>query len=175
MTIVLEKIAMENFTSRMGRTIDKNTLVGVHWNAHQDCWSIVKFNSRHSVGHVLGYCQEITLRDCTTHIDKSKQKKVREGTAKDRHAFIVGYIEDLKFEDLQNKIFYAPKMVDNFVDATMFFEFEEVDYIEHADRVSLMHNGKPVVKYENNPCGCKNTESEFYQDHGCCEYCYYIG
>jgi hypothetical protein len=29
-----------------------------------------------------------------------------------------------------------------------------------------------VVKSE--PCNCKNTKSKFYQDHGCCEYCFYL-
>lgn len=181
MTIVLEKIAMENFVSRMGRTIDKNTLVGVHWNAHKNCWSIVGMKSRHGVGLVLGYCQEITLRDVTTHIDKSKQKNVVESGTKDRHAFIVGYIEDLKFENLEWSMYYSPKHVENFVDANIWFEFQEKDFIKHADRVSLMHDGKPVVKYYNNPCSCKREElagedcSKFYSDHGACEWCVYVG
>lgn len=141
----------EKFTSRMGRTIDKNTLVGVHWNAHQNVWSIVQFKSRHSVGLVLGYASEITLRDVTTHIDKSKQKKVLNSPtqAKDRHAFMVGYIEDLEFEELEKNIYYKPQAVKDFVDAEKFFN-GTVEYMEHADRVSMKYNferNHPVVKY----------------------------
>jgi hypothetical protein len=181
-TITLEKIAMENFESRMGRTIDKNTLVGVHWNAHKKCWSIVAMKSRKSVGLVLGYCQEITLRDVTTHIDKSKQKKVIETGTKDRHAFIVGYIEDLVFEKLENNIYYNPKKVESFVDADILFEHNEKEFIKHVDKVSMMHDGKkPVVTYYENPCSCKEEEeaeencSRFYNDHGVCEWCFYVG
>lgn len=31
------------------------------------------------------------------------------------------------------------------------------------------------VKNNESMCGCDNEESKFYQDHGCCEYCYYVG
>jgi hypothetical protein len=152
MTIKLEKIAMENFESRMGRTIDKEMLVGVHWNAHKKIWSIVQMKSRHSVGLVLGYASEVTLRDVTTHIDKSKQKKVLESPtqAKDRHAFIVGYIEDLKFESLEKNIYYKPQCVKDFVDAEAWFKHGEKKFIENVSRASLKWNHEknhPVVKY----------------------------
>lgn len=139
----------EKFVSRMGRTIDEKTLVGVHWNAHQQVWSIVQFKSRHSVGLVLGYASEITLRDVTTHIDKSKQKKVIESGTKDRHAFIVGYIEDLEFMELEKNMYYKPQAVKDFVDAEKFFN-GTVEYIDHVERVSLTFNfekNHPIVKY----------------------------
>jgi hypothetical protein len=150
----MTKINMEKFISRLDRTIDENTLVGVHWNAHQKIWSIVAFKSRHSVGLVLGYAKEITLRDCTTHIDKAKQKKVLESPtgAKDRHAFIVGYIDSLEFEDLEKNIYYKPQRVKDFVDAETYFTTGEKRYIEHASRISLKwdyENNCPVVKYND--------------------------
>jgi hypothetical protein len=30
------------------------------------------------------------------------------------------------------------------------------------------------LKNEEKPCACDNEESKFYQDHGCCEYCFYL-
>lgn len=148
----IKKINIEQFESREGRNIDKNSLVGVHWNSHKNCWSIVSMKSRHTTGLVLGYCQEITLRDVTTHIDKSKQKKVLASPtqAKDRHAFMVGYIEDLEFEALEKNIYYKPQCVSNFVDAEAWFKHGKAEYIENVDRVSLKWNQEknhPVVQY----------------------------
>ena len=145
-------IAEKNFTPRLGRTLDKNTLVGVHWNAHKNCWSIVAMKSRKTVGLVLGYCQEITLRDVTAHIDKSKQKKVLESPtqAKDRHAFMVGYIEELGYTELEKNIYYKPQAVKSFVDAETWFTKGEASYIEHVKSVSMKWNWEknhPVVKY----------------------------
>jgi len=139
----------EKFTSRMGRTVEKNMLVGVHWNAHKNCWSIVQFKSRHAVGLVLGYAENITLRDCTTHIDKSKQKKVRVTEKKDRHAFIVGYVESFEPEGLDNQLYYNPHQLDNFVDRKNYSETQEKKYLENMSRVSLDHwkNLYPVVRY----------------------------
>lgn len=28
---------------------------------------------------------------------------------------------------------------------------------------------------KNPNCSCHNTKARFYQDHGCCEYCHFIG
>lgn len=28
---------------------------------------------------------------------------------------------------------------------------------------------------KNDDCSCDNTESDFFQAHGCCEYCFFIG
>ncbi len=147
---------MEKFTSRYGRTIDKETLVGVHWNAHKKVWSIVEMKSRKTVGLVRGYASQVTLRDVTTHIDKSKQRMVVKYGTKDRHAFLVGYIEDLEFESLEKNIYYNPKMVKNFVDAQEFMsnlkqlKTCEVPHIEHVSRASLdfdFNKNRPVVTY----------------------------
>jgi hypothetical protein len=107
-------------------------------------------NSRHSVGLVLGYAPQVTLQNVTTHIDKSKQKKVLESGKKDRHAFMVGYIESLDFETLDKNIYYSPRKVENFVDANVFFGSGEKKYIDHVKRVSMDYNfdkNHPVVKY----------------------------
>lgn len=141
---------IELFQSREGRTIDQETLVGVHWNAHKNCWSIVGMKSRHTTALVLGYCQEITLRDVTTHIDKSKQKKVIELGKKDRHAFMVGYIEALEFEALEKSAYYSPKNVCDFVDAETYFKQGQAEQLGHVERASLKWNSeanRPEVQY----------------------------
>lgn len=145
-----KKINIAHFESREGRQIDNETLVGVHWNAHKNCWSIVSMKSRHTTGLVLGYCREITLRDVTTHIDKSKQKKVIESGKKDRHAFIVGYIEDLEFEAQEKNLYYSPKKVTDFVDAEKFFKYGTAEQLGSVNRASLKwnyENNHPVVQY----------------------------
>lgn len=138
------------FTSRMGREIDQEKLVGVHWNAHKKVWSIVQMKSRHTTGLVLGYASQVTLRDVTTHIDNSKQKTVIATGKKDRHAFMVGYLENLSYEALEKNIYYSPKQVKDFVDAETFFKCGEVNYIDNVERVSMDFNfekNHPVVKY----------------------------
>lgn len=143
---------IEKFTAREGRKIDGKTLVGVHWNAHKKCWSIVGMKSRKTTALVLGYCDEITLRDVTTHIDKSKQRKVIESPtgAKDRHAFMVGYIEDLEATHNGKPVYYKPQCVSDFVDAEAYFKNGEVKFIDRADSVSLSWDkskNRPVVTY----------------------------
>lgn len=171
----------EKFVSREGRTIHSKMLVGVHWNAHKKVWSIVRMNSRKNVGLVLGYADEVTLRDVTTHIDKAKQKKVLNSptNAKDRHAFMVGYIESLEYEALERPIYYKPQQVKNFVDAENFFKHGLVSYIEHEERVSLKwdeKNNRPCVTYNGHPeCSCDDEDSKFYQEHGACEWCTFVG
>jgi hypothetical protein len=141
---------MSKFTSRDERIIHSNMLVGVHWNAHQKVWSIVRMNSRHSTGLVLGYASQVTLRDVTTHIDNTKQKKVIETGTKDRHAFMVGYIENFNSEVLERFAYYNPKQVKDFVDFERFFN-GEVEHIESAEYVSLDFNfeqNRPSVMYQ---------------------------
>jgi hypothetical protein len=141
---------MSKFTSYNERKIHSNMLVGVHWNARKKVWSIVRMNSRHSVGLVLGYASQVTLRDVTTHIDKIKQNSVIETGAKDRHAFMVGYIENFNSETLERFAYYNPKQVKDFVDLEKFFN-GEVEHIESAEYVSLDFNfeqNRPVVMYQ---------------------------
>lgn len=143
-------VTNKNFTPRMGRTLDQETLVGVHWNAHKKVWSIVAMKSRKTVGLVLGYASEVTLRDVTTHIDKTKRKKVLESGVKDRHAFIVGYVESLEFVELEKDIYYKPQCVTDFVDAEAWMKEKKAQYIERVERASLKWNtekNRPVVKY----------------------------
>lgn len=136
------------FESRLGRTVEKNTLVGVHWNAHRSCWSIVQMKSRNTIGLVIGYADNLTLTDCTVKIDKSKQKNVRDSGVKDRHAFIVGRFENFNVEAPEKKLYYNPHKLDSFVDAEQ-FECGNVEYLAHMDRVNFDSWKKlyPVVRY----------------------------
>lgn len=141
-----------NFISKDERKLHSKMLVGVHWNAHKNVWSIVRMNSRKSVGLVLGYAPFVTLKDVTTHIDKTKQKKVIDSGVKDRHAFLVGYVDSLTYEALEKNIYYNPKQVENFVDADKFIMCEEKKYIGKVSKASLSFNfnkNRPVVTYND--------------------------
>lgn len=155
--IKLDKLNVEGFTPKEGQAIQihKGMLVGVHVNSHQNCLSIVAMKSqksRHSVGLVLGYAQSITLSDCTTHIEKSKQKKVKMLGKKDRHAYIVGYVQDFNAVTLEKGIYYKPEHVDNFVDAQSYFQNGEILEIGSVRSVNLQvcpNSGKPQVTYQS--------------------------
>lgn len=129
------------FQPKEERTIERGCLVGVHWNSHRNMWSIVGMKSRKSIGVVLGYCEEITLQDVTFHIEKSKQTKVREYGAKDRHAFVVGKLVNFTFEDMDGELYYNPFKVDNFVCKS------DYKHKESVEAVSLKFEQKPIVKY----------------------------
>jgi len=142
---------MYDLISRNGRILEKGQLVGVHWNSHKNVYSIVEFKSRNTAGLVIGYAMSVTLLNCTFKIDRSKQKAVREKNRKDRHAFIVGYIEDInQKKELSNKIYYNPYKVDSFVDKDL-FEKGEIKYLSRIKRVHMnsdFQNNKPDVTYE---------------------------
>lgn len=146
MTTLLTKFSdseLELFTPRFDRTIERGCLVGVHWNKHQEVWSIVAMKSRKSIGLVVGYADEITLKNVTFHIEKSKQAKVRELGSKDRHAFVVGEIVSFTATALQGveELYYNPFKVDTFVDKANGIVMESVE------AVSMTFDQKPVVKY----------------------------
>lgn len=142
---------MKGFVSRNGRILKKGQLVGVHWNSHKEVYSIVEFKSRNTAGLVIGYASSVTLINCTVKIDSSKQKTVREKNRKDRHAFIVGYVEDInQKKELTKKIYYNPYKVDSFVDKDL-FEKGEVKPLSRLKRVHMnsnFQNNKPYVTYE---------------------------
>jgi len=142
---------MYDFISRNGRILEKGQLVGIHWNSHKNVYSIVEFKSRNTAGLVIGYAMSVTLLNCTVKIDKSKQKTVREKNRKDRHAFIVGYVEDInQKEELTNKIYYNPYRVESFVDKDL-FEKGELKYLSRLKRVHMNYNfqsNKPEVTYD---------------------------
>lgn len=132
-----------NYISRNDRSIEKGQLVAVHYNSHKSCFSVVSVSSRHSIGNVLGYVDNIVLSDCTTHIDKAKQRSVRNTGVKDRHAFIVGKIVSTKCKDDNTMldIYYNPYKLDNFVDK------QSMRYLDSMSLVSLCNGIKPIVKY----------------------------
>lgn len=143
---------LELFQSRNNRKIVDGQLVGVHWNAHKNCWSIVEMKSRKSTGVVLGYASNLTLEDATFLIVKSKQKKVRDTGTKDRHAFVVGKITSFECIDdkLEMPLYYNPYKVDDFVDGYSFHLKGKVLELEKARKVNMRDvNSKPVVTYQN--------------------------
>jgi hypothetical protein len=141
---------MKGFTSREGREVVQGQLVGVHWNSHRACWSIVEFKSRNTIGRVLGYADQVTLDNCTVKIDQAKKKKLLETGVKDRHAFIVGeFITCGHIEILPRPIYYNPAKLESFVDARKYFSGVH-EYIKNMFRVNMNYDfkaGRPVVTY----------------------------
>lgn len=141
---------LELFQSRNNRTIVDGQLVGVHWNSHKNCWSIVSMKSRKSTGVVLGYASNITLEDVSFHIDKSKQKYVKENLKKERHAFVVGKIVSFECTDekIEMPLYYNPLKVDTFVDGISYHARGVVFPLDGAMVTKLRdEDGKPVVTY----------------------------
>lgn len=85
-------IRRKNFKPFTEETVAENVgkLVGVHWNAHENCWSVVSFKSRKSVGKVIGHTSNIVLHNISFAVDKTKKQNALEKGSKDRHTFVVG-------------------------------------------------------------------------------------
>lgn len=82
-------------------------LVGVHWNSHKSCWSVVNFKSRRTVGLLRAHMPSLSLEDVSFKVDLSKKRKALEKGSKDRHTFIVGYLNNVdNIEVIGDKIQY---------------------------------------------------------------------
>lgn len=88
----------------------KGELVGVHYNAHEKCWSVVSFKSRKTVAKLAGHAPTLVLDDISFKVDLSKKRKAFEKGTKDRHTFIVGVFVGLDEKKLisKGKLFYNP-------------------------------------------------------------------
>jgi hypothetical protein len=136
-----------------GLTVDDllSMTVAVHWNSRDKLYSIVHMKSKHSEGLVIGYSENITLENCYVHIRKSEQLKVRNGTHKNRHAFICGTIVDFEPNAFANKLYYNPRKLDSFVEQYAYIEHGIIDYIDHMDYVALakiQSKNKPFVTFK---------------------------
>ncbi len=136
------------FVPYKDRELKLGQLVAVHFNSHKDTYSIVNMNSANTLGHVLGYSNNITLTNCRFKIDKSKQQAVRDTGVKDRHAYVIGYVESLDFHNLDKQLHYSPKFLDSFIDKSEQFN-ECPTYLTEVNKVSFsVINDKPLVKFE---------------------------
>ena len=139
------------FQSKDGRTLERGMLVGVHWNSHKNKYSVVAFPSRHTVGLVVGYVDSITLKDCTFHIDKTKQRIVREKGTKERHAFVVGIVDGIGEDrtDCMHQIVYNPFKYDTFHGKHK--NCDKIWLIEKAKHVHMdnVDNARPLVTFDS--------------------------
>ena len=108
--ITLHTTRRKNFkpiTEEMAQELT-GALVGVHWNAHEKCWSVVAFNSRKTEKKVIGHTNRLMLEDITFKVSLSKKKAALEKGKKDRHTFIVGIFAgmDKKITTSKGKFFY---------------------------------------------------------------------
>lgn len=128
----------------------KNMVVATHWNSRDNLYSIIQMNSKHSEGLVIGYSENVTLKNCYVHIKKSEQRKVKGGTHKNRHAFICGSIVDFEPNAFSSRLYYNPRLLDSFVDKYAFEEHGIVEYIDSMDYVALakiQSKNKPFVTF----------------------------
>ena len=124
-------------------------LVAVHFNSHKDTYSIVEMKSPNTIGNVLGYADNLTLADCRFKIDNYKQKSVIDTAVKDRHAYVIGYVEDFIFNDMPNELYYSPKYLKSFINKAEQFSERPV-YLERVNKVSFtVANDKPLVKFKD--------------------------
>ena len=129
--------------------------VRVYWNLHRNCWSIQDCKS----GLVRGYKSWVVLDDAKFVVRKSGQKRVREQSKKNVHAFAVGYIQDSKTEpsrmvylDDWDRVKYNPYTDDYFMHQGMSDnQYKPKEWNEiPKDWVGMIHmdstqNGNPKV------------------------------
>ena len=138
------------FRPRLNRSIRKGDLVGVHWNSHTSEWSIVSFKSRRTSDKVVGYADQVVLSDVTFYVSKSGQRKVRNESVKNRHAFVVGRLESFDItEELPGTAYYNPYKVDTFVDKAEYLGGKVIE-LNHVDMAALTfdnESNRPTVRY----------------------------
>lgn len=143
---------MEFFTSRNGAVITEGQTVAVHWNAHQNCYSIVEMKSANTIGKVLGYADYVTMADVKTKIDKSKKKKSLENMVKDRHTFLVGKIlscgnYDEFAKTRLKQAGYSPRKYDFFFDLDSYLGEDNLIELQHMGAVYLTsHKNQKLEK-----------------------------
>lgn len=114
-------------------------LVGIHWNSHKKCWSVVNFKSRKTIGLLSSHEKSLVLSDVSFKVDISKYKKAKEKGVKDRHTFIVGYMhhKDVCIDNL-TKIQYDVKDLiepfksvnnDSLIGKSLFFDVDMKVYL----------------------------------------------
>ncbi|MFJ8247328.1 hypothetical protein [Peribacillus asahii] len=69
--------------------------------------------------------------------------------------------------------FYAVK--DGRMNVRVTFMDGEKISIEDKPESEEVWTFRKIVDFKKNNCRCYDEESQFYQNHGCCEYCFYVG
>ena len=99
--------------------------VRVYWNLHKKCWSIQDTKS----GLVIDHRYDVTLEQAKFVVRKGGQKRVREESKKNVHAFAVGYIaqeQDIDSSTYHHKVSYNPYKNDFFMRSSAELGSEEV-------------------------------------------------
>lgn len=141
------------FESREGKELKKGMLVGLHFNAKRNDYSVVEMKSLKTAGKVLGYVKRGKVKNGYTLIGKAGQKEVRNSKQKNRHAFIVGTWEGFELtENMDRKVYYNPHILKTFVDYDLFLNYAIVKEVEESeyfqfDLVEEFGKIKPIVTY----------------------------
>jgi hypothetical protein len=99
---------MSAISIRDGKRFDPNINVLVYFNLTKKCWSIVQS------GIVIGYCDEVLLRDVTFVVRPAGRKKVLKEKKKNVHAYARGYITDEIQQKCDVPVRYNPYLFDKF-------------------------------------------------------------
>ena len=94
--------------------LDKERSVEVYRNLHRNCYSIKQD------GLVKAHADELTLDECTFHVNASGRERVRKAKRKEVHAWIRGFLSPNQGVHLIppkwfNQIFYNPYKHDHFM------------------------------------------------------------
>jgi len=92
---------MKNFVSRKNRQINKSQKIRIYRNLNNGKISIKQGSL------VVGYCDKITLKNCSFLVSEKGRQRVLKEKVKNVHAFIEGFLEENKLCE-ENLIKYDP-------------------------------------------------------------------
>ena len=121
---------------REGKTIDYNKPVKVYRNLNNGQLSIMQGSV------VVAYTDYIYLKDVTFHVRKAGLEKVRLEQRKNVHAYVKGYIDNDKYIDSNEKVYYDPYKYDSFVTIDV---SDEVIPVHKTDKIFINNKGEMVV------------------------------
>ena len=95
-------------TVREGKSLNTTKPVKVYRNLNNGQLSVMQNQI------VIGYAEELNLKDVTFHVQKAGLEKVRREKVKNVHAYVKGYLSEGDVSGF--KIKYNPMKYDSFVD-----------------------------------------------------------
>lgn len=149
MTIIKDRLLNDN-------DIQKGDLIAFHWNSNRNLYSILKMNSEHTVGLVIGYAENVFIENAYFVFQESKRKYTVETGKKERHSFIVGSF--ITFEEkndvFSSDLYYNPMILKKFVDGPAYFNEGEIISFDHLKEIyatsTIRNNRKvPFISYNN--------------------------
>jgi hypothetical protein len=110
---------MNGLRLREGMTVLENERVEVYFNIHKSGFSIKSIDKRNpNKGKVIGYADQLQLKNCKFVCSKSGIAKVREEKRKRVCAVVRGYLQNTDPLDSHSftEIYFNPYKTDKFID-----------------------------------------------------------